>query len=72
MQLVRGNVMYKVFHRTWWRENKDWPNGLEPHIGKSHYICKVRTEGEAIDACQAWNANHDAGRYSDKAEYTKV
>ncbi|NBT88818.1 MAG: hypothetical protein EBT51_11040 [Flavobacteriaceae bacterium] len=65
-------MMYKVFHRTWWRENKDWPNGLEPHVGKSHYICKVKTEDEAIIICEAWNDIHDAGRYSDKAEYTEI
>lgn len=64
--------MYKVFKRTWWKDNPDWPNGLEPEAGKKHYICKVRTEEEAIIACEAWNNNNDPGRYSMKAEYEEL
>jgi hypothetical protein len=30
--------MYKTFIRTWWRPNKDWPDGLEPHAGKKRTV----------------------------------
>jgi hypothetical protein len=62
--------MYKVFIRTWWKSNKDWPNGLEPFAGKSRTIARnIANENEAREIAQKWNAEHDAGRYSLKAEY---
>lgn len=61
--------MYKVFTRTWWRENPDWPNGLEPHIGRKKYISKANTEEQAQWICQRYNETHEAGRLSLKAEY---
>ena len=62
---------YKVFTRTWWIDNEDWPNGLEPFAGGQRIIARnVASEEEARDIAQKWNAEHDAGRYSLKAEYT--
>ncbi len=31
-RVIRGvQIMaYKVFHRTWWKNNPEWPDGLEP------------------------------------------
>jgi hypothetical protein len=64
---------YKVFTRTWWIENKDWPNGLEPCAGEQHTIVRdISSESEAREIAQKWNAEHDAGRYSLKAEYDSV
>lgn len=61
--------MYKVFHRTWWRENPDWPDGLEPHAGPKIYIAKAETEERAIEICQEYNKIHRPGKLSRKAEY---
>tara|TARA_R100001086_G_C11691190_1_gene218596 strand:- start:32 stop:229 length:198 start_codon:yes stop_codon:yes gene_type:complete len=62
--------MYKVFIRTWWIDNKDWPKGLEPCVGKSRTIKRdIPTEDKARQIAQEWNANNEAGRYSLKAEF---
>ena len=53
--------MYEVFTRTWWRENPDWPNGLEPHAGEKTYLYTCRTEEEAMELCAKYNHNHPAG-----------
>jgi hypothetical protein len=64
--------MYRVFTRTWWRNNSDYPNGLEPHVGRKTIIKKnIDTEEEAREICRVWNANHEPGRLSRKAEYEK-
>jgi hypothetical protein len=49
--------MYRVFKRTWWRENRAWPRGLEPHPGEKHYIEDHEYEdaGGARDACCEFN-----------------
>ena len=72
---------YTIFHRTWWRDNPEWPNGLEPDIGRSYKISeRLCTESEAISYCKIWNDSR-ANRYgkyraarmlrlSDKAEFT--
>ena len=62
--------MYKVFTRTWWKNSTsgNWPNGLEPHMGKKKTIAKNKTFAEAQDIARVWNANNDPGRYSRKAE----
>ena len=65
--------VYKVFTRTWWIENEAWPDGLEPCAGKQRTIARnIASEGEARDIAQKWNAEHAAGRYSRKAEFTDV
>jgi len=61
--------MYKIFHRTWWRHNPDWPDGREPGVGRPITIKYVNTEEEARLACFSWNKAHDPGFLSDKAEY---
>jgi len=62
--------MYRVFTRTWWRHNPDWPNGLEPCPGRKHTLKRhVATEEEARAICRAWNDTHTPGRLSRKAEY---
>jgi len=63
---------YRIFHRTWWQRNPDWPDGREPGVGPSRFICWAETETEARQICQRWNATHDPGHLSDKAEYEKA
>ena len=61
--------MYKVFHRTWWRENPYWPKGLEPHAGPKTTIGFATTEADAQALCKEYNSNNKPGRLSRKAEY---
>ena len=63
---------YVVFHRTWWKNNPDYPNGLQPHAGRKTYLAKGLTESAARDMCRVWNANHKPGRLSRKAEYDTI
>jgi len=66
------NAYYTVFHRTWWRRNPSKPNGLEPGAGPKHIIQRhVKGAEAARDMCRVWNANHQAGKLSDKAEFTR-
>jgi hypothetical protein len=64
-----GEKNYRVFHRTWWKDNPSWPNGLEPHLGNKALIGFAGNQDQARAMCKAWNAEHDAGRFSDKAEF---
>jgi hypothetical protein len=68
MSLLR----YIVFTRTWWRDNPDWPNGLEPWPGERSTITKVRSRGEAVAICKEYNATHEPGRLSLKAEFDSL
>jgi hypothetical protein len=62
--------MYRVFTRTWWIANPAWPGGREPGAGKRRTIRKnVKTIEEARAICKAWNATHDPGFLSKKAEF---
>lgn len=67
--------MYRVFHRTFWKEAEEpgWPYGLEPCLGKRHTIAEgVETEEEARALCREYNRTHPPGRLSDKAEYEET
>jgi hypothetical protein len=67
-----GNVMaerYDVFVRTWWKENKSWPNGLEPSLGVKRYIVHDVDWAEARRICKEYNSTHEPGRLSKKAEF---
>ncbi len=68
------SATFDVFTRTWWREatSPGWPNGLEPCAGPKTYIARDVTEEEARELCRKWNAEHDPGRLSLKAEYEKA
>ena len=61
---------YRVFTRTWWRNNPAWPKGLEPCPGRQTTIAKNCTYDEARSIAQVWNLNHKPGRLSRKAEFT--
>ena len=63
-------MSYRVFTRTWWRNNPAWPNGLEPSPGrKTTLVSRVETEDEARRICQEHNRTHNPGRLSLKAEF---
>ena len=63
-------TQYRVFIRSWWKENPAYPNGLEPHAGPKCYKRPVfETEKEAREYAKAWNAANDPGRYSVKMEF---
>jgi len=62
--------MYRVFTRTWWKNNPSWPDRREPCPGKKHTIRKnVKTEFEARTICNNYNTTHKPGKLSRKAEY---
>lgn len=63
---------YRVFHRTWWKKNPAYPNGREPHAGKATHIGYADTIQQAQDMCRVWNANHDPGPLSRKAEFEEI
>ena len=65
-------MKFRVFTRTWWKVNKDWPNGLEPHAGRKTTLCYVESEESARDVCRIYAINHKPGRLSRKAEYYKI
>lgn len=63
---------YRIFTRTWWRHNPEWPNGLEPCLGRRTTIGYAQTEEEAREICKKWNASHNPGKLSRKAEYDTI
>jgi hypothetical protein len=63
-------AQYRVFTRSWWKENPEYPNGLEPHAGPKRYKRAVfETEQEAREYCQEWNDLNAGGRLSVKMEF---
>jgi hypothetical protein len=65
--------MFTVFTRTFWKPNASWPGGREPSLGRKYTIEKgIQTAEEARDICRVWNANHNPGQMSRKAEYTET
>ena len=62
-------MRYRIFNRHWWRENPDWPNGLEPDAGPKRTICYVDTIEQARETCRRFNAESDPGRYGMKCEF---
>ena len=68
----KRKMSYQTFTRTWWRENRSWPNGLEPHAGRKSYYATHDTEEEAREACKKWNTTHGPGRLSKKMEYEQT
>jgi hypothetical protein len=64
--------LYDVFHRTWWIENPDYPDGREPGAGEKHYLKYGVSEDEARRTCAQYNKTNDPGPLSDKAEYERA
>lgn len=67
---MQNENIYTVFIRTWWRANNEWPNGLEPHMGRRKVIARNVTMTEAREICKQYNDNNNPGKYSRKAEFT--
>lgn len=69
-------MAYNVFTRTWWKPatTAGWPSGREPSPGrKSRRGHPQRVSFEAArEYCQAWNATHNPGRWSRKAEFEEA
>lgn len=65
----RDQARYYVFTRTWWKPNKSWPDGREPHAGRRTTLRRNLSYTEARAMCQEWNANHKPGPMSRKAEF---
>ena len=63
---------YDVFHRTWWRENPAWPNGLEPCPGKRTYLARHVTYADSQEIVNNYRRTHPPGRLSRKAEIERV
>ncbi len=68
---------YIVFSRRWWKDNPDYPNGLEPHsTARRTFIGYAEWEDEAREMCENWNKEfnerHRSNKYSVKAEYTQT
>jgi len=63
---------FRVFERTWWRINPEWPNGLEPHASVKSTVNICFTEAEAQACCRKYNSTNEPGRLSNKAEYEEV
>jgi hypothetical protein len=66
--------MYRVFVRNWWKHNPSWPDGREPDpTARKHTLqSDVETEEEARAICREYNATHDPGPLSRKAEYEET
>lgn len=60
---------YRVFTRTWWRKNPNWPSGREPGPGRKTTIAKNVSYDEALSICKRWNETHKPGLLSRKAEF---
>lgn len=65
-------MSYRVFTSTWWHyEYRDGKRVRVPgSSGRKHTLeACVATEKEAVAMCRNWNATHDPGPLSRKAEY---
>lgn len=66
---MKDEARYYVFTRTWWRRNPSWPGGREPGAGRKRTLRRNLTLSEAQRMCREWNASHDPGPLSRKAEF---
>lgn len=60
---------YDVFVRTWWRLNPNFPGNREPKAGRKRYLARGVTKAEAHALCDQYNATHNPGFLSRKAEF---
>lgn len=55
-------VRYEIFKRTWWRLNKAYPGGLEPHMGRKTHVGYVYGMEAAVNKCEAFNSTEEVTR----------
>lgn len=55
---------YEIFKRTWWRLNKNYPNGLEPHAGRRTHVAYCYGLDEARKKCEYYNRTDEYVRKS--------
>jgi hypothetical protein len=48
--------IYRVFSRTWWKDNPSWLNGLEPCPGRKRFLKGKFTLEDARRMCARLNA----------------
>lgn len=68
-------MAFEIRVRNWWKPNPDWPDGLEPDstpFKRGHKVGTASTEEEARAFCNDWNASHNPGRLSRKAEFSEI
>jgi hypothetical protein len=54
-------MRYRIFTRTWWRVNKNWPEGREPSPGRKRTVRYVNTIEEARQFCSEYNRAREPG-----------
>lgn len=64
--------MYRVFTRTWYKRNPQWPGGLEPHPGRKYILQYFTTRDQAYEYAAEWNKENEPGKLSRKAEFEKA
>jgi hypothetical protein len=66
--------MFTVFVRTWWKKNPAWPGGREPDPSgpRTTIAHGIKTEEEARKIAKQYNATHDPGPLSRKAEFEET
>jgi hypothetical protein len=55
--LIFEIMKYKVFKRTWWKRNSNWPKGLEPSPGRKRTVQYFDTIEDARQFCKFHNNN---------------
>lgn len=63
---------YHIFSRTWWKKNKNWEGGREPHLGKKKTIGYADSIEEAIKMCVDHNRMIIEGPLGHKVEFESV
>lgn len=67
--MIRGANTFDVFVRDWWRAPTRGEVGRQPGPGPRRYIARGVSWSEARELCADYNASHDPGPYSRKAEF---
>lgn len=55
---------YEIFKRSWWRVNRNYPGGLEPHAGRKRHVAYVYGLDKARETCERYNATDEAVKRS--------
>ena len=73
MKTTRNKAtVWEVRKCPWWRHNASWPGGREPYAqpwNEAVLLGRFDTREEARAYAQEYNASHDPGPLSVKAEF---